>query len=566
MKKLLFLVLILAFLLRFIKIDSYPIGFTPDEASFGYDAYSLLNTGKDQWGQSWPLTLRSFGDFKLPLYVYLTVPSVAVFGLNEFSTRLPNAILGSLAIFFVYLMVKEMFAGRKDVNDGKLALVSSFLLAISPWHISLSRGAFEANLTTFIIPVAVWMFYKGIRSRKWMVFAALAFGMNLFSYHSARFFTPILIALLIFLNYQKLELKSWSRTAIKFKWAIITFSIFIIMALYSMGSGAGDRGADIAIFNPTDGWGAVSNRRYEADLSGLPDIASRLFSNKISFVFDQFINSYVSYISPQFLFTQGAGEWTYGMIPGRGVLYLIEVPFILISLWSLFKKRSLKDPLMLIVLWLLIAPIPAALTKGPGFAANRAAVMMPALQIFSAYGAVLLLRLIDKFEKKRLAVFLYTLAFVVSFGFFLEDYLYHAPRGASRSMLYGRKDAIEYVKSIEGRYDKVIISRSLSEPQIYAAFYTKYDPSEYQKSTKDWLRYKDERRSFIDQLGEYGFGKYSFGDINYLKTGVEKVLLVGKLDEFPKGTNTLKVVQYPDNQPAFVIVDPRAPNNILKTN
>ncbi|KKQ43486.1 MAG: hypothetical protein US60_C0001G0001, partial [Microgenomates group bacterium GW2011_GWC1_37_8] len=119
----LLLIILLSFIVRVVGIGKYPVGFTQDEASFGYDAYSLLKTGKDQWGVSFPLVLRSFGDFKLPLYTYLTVPSVAIFGLNEFATRLPNAIFGALAVLATYLMVLEF------TKDKKLALVSALFLA-----------------------------------------------------------------------------------------------------------------------------------------------------------------------------------------------------------------------------------------------------------------------------------------------------------------------------------------------------------------------------------------------------------------------------------------------------
>src|SRR3989304_8478183 len=105
MKKYVFalsLVFIGAFLLRIVGLSSYPVGFTQDEAGLGYDAYSLLLTGKEQWGKSFPLVLRSFGDFKMPLYSYLAIPSVYLFELNEFSVRFPNAILGSFAVLTTF--------------------------------------------------------------------------------------------------------------------------------------------------------------------------------------------------------------------------------------------------------------------------------------------------------------------------------------------------------------------------------------------------------------------------------------------------------------------------------
>src|SRR3989339_2190313 len=103
------LILALSFLLRVVALDKYPVGFTPDEASFGYDAYSILKTGKDQWGNAFPLVLKSFGDYKAPIYAYLTIPSVSIFGLTKFAVRLPNALLGSLAVYVVYLLINKLF-------------------------------------------------------------------------------------------------------------------------------------------------------------------------------------------------------------------------------------------------------------------------------------------------------------------------------------------------------------------------------------------------------------------------------------------------------------------------
>src|SRR6185369_6445644 len=112
-------ILLLAFFLRVPFLDLYPIGFTPDEASFGYDAYSILHTGKDQWGHTLPLVLESFGDFKAPLYTYIDIPFVAVLGLTKTAVRLPNALLGVVAVWVVYLLVNELTNGRQSKSKFK---------------------------------------------------------------------------------------------------------------------------------------------------------------------------------------------------------------------------------------------------------------------------------------------------------------------------------------------------------------------------------------------------------------------------------------------------------------
>ena len=401
-------ILLIGFFLRVLWLDKYPAGFTPDEASQGYDAYSLLKTGKDQWGKPWPLTFRSFGDFKLPVYTYLTIPSVAAFDLNEFSSRLPSALLGTLAILTTYLVSCELFGWQ-------VGLLSAALLTVSPWHLPLSRGAFEANLTVFFASLGTWLFLRGLKQPKWLVFSALVFGINLFTYHSARVFTPLLGLSLLFIYKQELRglLKSSKNQVLS---ALLVFSVLLAIAGVSMFSGAGARGSDIAIFNPTDKWSGLADERYGAVLAGAPDFIARIFSNKLIFTLREFTKSYLSYLSPQFLFTGGAGEWTYGMVAGHGVLYLIEIIFVISFLAGLAKNKWSNET-MLIVLWILLSIVPAALTKGPGYAANRAAVIMPALQIASAVGAITLLGWINKKHVKKVVLVITGLVIINALAF-----------------------------------------------------------------------------------------------------------------------------------------------------
>src|SRR3990170_6052123 len=92
------LIVLIAAVLRLWKLDNIPPHLTPDEAALGYNAYSILKTGKDEYGEFLPIIFKSFGDYKPGLYVYLTVPFVAFFGLNEYTVRLPSAIFGIIAV------------------------------------------------------------------------------------------------------------------------------------------------------------------------------------------------------------------------------------------------------------------------------------------------------------------------------------------------------------------------------------------------------------------------------------------------------------------------------------
>lgn len=512
-KTILLTVIILAFFLRFFGIEHYPAGFTADEAAQGYTAYSILKTGRDEWGVPLPISPRSFGDFKPPLYTYLVIPSVAIFGLNEFAVRFPAVIFGTLAVLATYLLVQELFFSFR------FSILAAFFLAISPWHISLSRGAFEANLTTFLLTVFFWFFLKGLKDSKFFVPSALMFGLNLFSYHSARLVSPLFLVFLIWWGRKKLFSKKIHHIFLP----SLIFIFFLVLMVSSLFKGGGTRASDVGIFS------------------------AKLEAPKL------FIDNYLSYFSLEFLFTKGAKEASYGMIPERGVLYLFELPFLILTFISLAKRWN-KNFLPILV-WLILAPIPAALSRGVGYHANRVAIMMPAIQIISAYGFFLFLSLIPKY--KKMIIFLVGLIIAISFLWFLWFYFRYFPKISACAMSYGWRETIDHLNRIDDKYEKVIVSRKFSEPQAFIAFYKKWDPLDFQKESQDWLKYQKEGLKFVDQLDKYNLGKYEFRNIDWKKDkNLEGVLFIGKEGDFPSNEFlTKRIIPYPDGQPAFLIVE-----------
>src|SRR3989344_9564650 len=86
-----------------------------DEVSHGFNAYSILLTSKDEWGNTLPIIFRAYGDFKLPVYIYASIPFVATLGLNSLSIRLPSILAGLGSIIFGYLLAKKI-TKRQDVS------------------------------------------------------------------------------------------------------------------------------------------------------------------------------------------------------------------------------------------------------------------------------------------------------------------------------------------------------------------------------------------------------------------------------------------------------------------
>lgn len=510
------LVLLLAFTLRIVFLSSYPCGFTADEASQGYTAYSILKTGKDEWGDKFPIFPRSFGDFKPPLYTYLSIPSITAFGLNEFAVRLPSAVFGSLAVLVTFFLVNTLFSSYV------FALLSSFLLAVSPWHISLSRGAFEANLTTFLLPLGFLLFLKAFKNPKYFLFSFFVFGLNIFSYHTPRFLTPLFLFFLIY--WKREEFSSILKLGQK-KIVVSAFFIFIfILSVNFLGliNGGATRISDIGVFS-----GGIQ-------------------------MFTLFVNNFLSYFSLEFLFTRGAGEATYGMLPGTGLLYLVEIIFLGAAFISLSKKWD--NRFLPLLFWFLISPVPAALASGVGYHANRVAFMMPVIQIFSAYGLFTLIKFSPKFKKINAFLFLSLIA--ISAFLFLIRYFKEGPKLSSPAMSFGLREVVFILGQMEPNYAKIVISKNFSEPQSFILFYKAWDPQKVQLESQNWKQYQTKNFKFVDQLEDYSLGKYEFRNINWNSDRLLKnTVFVGRENDFPADDALDKrYIPYPGGKRDIVIV------------
>ena len=114
-----------------------------DEVALGYDAYSIIHTGRDEFGKFLPVVLRSFDDYKPALYAYLSIPTVALLGLNVFAVRLPSAVSGIMSVLAVFFLIQELF--RNNRYKDYLAIAASFMLAISPWSIAVFSSGFRSQ-------------------------------------------------------------------------------------------------------------------------------------------------------------------------------------------------------------------------------------------------------------------------------------------------------------------------------------------------------------------------------------------------------------------------------------
>ncbi len=537
-KFLLLIIVILATFLRFYNLGTNPPSLTWDEAAWGYNAYSLGIDGKDEFGRFLPVDyLESFGDFKPPVYAYLDIIPVKIFGLNEFATRFPSALFGALTVLLTYFLVKALFKANskseiinpkqiqntkyKIPNNEAIALLSAFFIAISPWHIMLSRAAFEANIATFFIVLGVWLFLLSVHGKRWiLLFSVISFVLSIYTFNTARVVVPILVLILVF-AFRKELLSRKKETFL----AIILGIILILPTLqFLLSPQASLRFKEVNIFSDINVI-KTSNQEIANDNNAF---WSKLIHNRRLLYSVEYIKHYFDNLSPNFLFIKGDGNPKFST-QNVGQMYIWDIPFFVVGALLIFRRK--EGYWWIVPLWLVIGIIPAATARETPHAL-RIETTLPTFQILTAYGFV---QLYQKISKHRHLIYatLYLLLFL-NFLYFYHDYLAHYPKIYSGEWQYGYKQTIDYVKNSQDKYDYIQITNALGRPYIYYLFYTKTDPSYFRNTAII-------KREALGFVSVEKFGKYIFPkNYSYFLDGNKKVLYINTPHNLPSAIKILK--------------------------
>lgn len=463
------IIFILAIFLRFYNLSSYPVGFHIDEASLGYNAYSLLLTGKDDNGNSWPLYIDMFGDNRPSGYHYLTIIPVMFFGLTEFATRFPGALIGSATVLVIFLLVNVVF------KNTAISLLSAFLGAVSPWHIGISRASSEAIVALFFIILGFSLLLHGFaeNKKKFIFWGAVFASASYFFYHTPRIFVPLAFAvLIIFLH------PFWKRGIghLRIK-VLLTFIFLSSVAFYLVllvGGGTG-RYSQVNIFNNFETKFFISQELQEDSLANSPKYISRIVHNKITNNLRVFLDNYLDYFSGDFLFTTGGLPIWYNT-PRMGLMYIVELPFFIFGLYRLIKSNNKMHKIPLI--WLLVVPIVPAITMDDIPNINRSIAMVPALEIIVAVG---FLNAINSFHRKTLFLGLSVLLFLGNVFYFGHQYFVNAKIHKGWYRNNGFSEMMSVVNKNYDKYDTIVISKFQGGIYPLVLFYSKYNPATYQE-------------------------------------------------------------------------------------
>ncbi len=492
---LLLLILLIATFLRFNQISTNPPSLTWDETAWGYNAYALGIDAKDEFGRVLPFDyLESFGDFKPPLYAYLAIIPVKIFGLTEFATRFPSAFFGVLTVLISYFLVKRLFANSE--NKEKYALFTSLFLAISPWHIMLSRAAFEANIATFFIVTGVYAFLAGIGNKKWyLLVSAFFFAASMYVFNTARIVSPFLVVILSLFYWKRLiKVKTQMILAL-----VLGLVVFLPLFPFLLSPQAGLRYKEVNIFSDST---VITSANQQVANDNNADWSKVIHNRRVLYTLE-FFKRYFDNLSPNFLFIRGDGNPKFS-VQDVGQLYIWDIVFFVGGAFLLFKKR--EGGWWLIPVWLLFGIIPAGLARETPHAL-RIETTLPTFQILVAYGFVNFLNLFKKRQNLIMSVLLILL--IGNFIYFYHSLGKHYAIDYSGEWQYGYKESLAYASSVEAKYDNIVITTALGRPYAYHLFYDKVSPEYFRNNSEI------ERDPFgfvtVKRVGKYLFpGKFDY--------------------------------------------------------
>lgn len=503
------LIFVVGVYLRFDRLTQIPPSLSHDESAIAYNAYSILKTGKDEYGTSYPLLFRSFDDYKLPGMVYATVPMVGLFGLSELAARLPSAIFGVLSLVVMYGISLEL------LKDRKRALIPMLVLALSPWHINFSRQLFESNGAVFWFMLGTYFMFRSIKKYSYILPAGLSFVAALYFYYSVRLVIPF-VGLFYLIYFRKPILKQWKITLLT---ATICFLAFFPMGKEMLSPGGMERISIVSVVNDPNYH--TLREDYVKKMGVTPTLIQKIVYNRRVALAQTILDNYAKNISPHNLFVTGTGTY--------GTLYPIEAIFIPLGLLSLTALTPFAA--IFICIWLFTAFLPGA------FSVNqpntlRTLIAAPAFSLITGFGILYIYSsLKQKISAKTasLSAILMGLALLMVFPKFHYAYFVDNPTKNALSFGDGYKQMTGFVRTHETEYDRVVISGYYWRPYVFMLYWNAVDPAFYQQSgTREH------------------FGKYIFTAATWDTNGIK--LMDPKLDlmALTEGKKTLFILSKPE--------------------
>ncbi len=528
------LTLLLSCVIRFYELPQNPEGFDQDEASFGYNAYSILKTGRDEYGKFLPLFSTSFGDYKLAGYMYWQIPFIAVFGLSEFSTRLSTAVSAIITLLLIYFIVNQLFKNRQ------LALMTFLVTSITPWHLILSRMAYDPIIALMFCLASVALFICWYKTERvyFLLFSAVSLSLGIMTYYAVWVIFPFMILAFWISIYKK-------PGRITSLWLTTTILLLpILMAVILFLTTQGQRLYQDSTFQNTAY--PLLEEQIRQDQQQLPIFITRMFHNKVLFYPQIMLQNLSNNLSIDFLFLRGDKMDRRFFVPYQGVLLFWTAPFVLFGLLHFCKHNSLSKNLLLLSLIFLIF-LGSSFSEF-GSEAERTLFAAPLFCLLISYGLLNIYQTINRPLLAKFFLGVFGLILVANIAFFNHQYYWHANVHEPWGRNFGMRQMLEAVAALEGNYQKIIIPDSA---YIFYYFYNQTDPR---------IAWKEAAKT-LDQKNVVGLnlrseiGNYLTMPIACPAAGKLHVLYVCQGTRIPKNSKIIQVIRFGDDQPAFILIE-----------
>ena len=335
----------------------------------------------------------------------------------------------------------------------------------------LSRAAFEANVAVFFVILGLTLFLKGVGEKPYLlIFSSLSFVVSMYTFNSSRIVVPLLVLILATVFYKKL-LSNLRMTIVS---GLVGLVLFFPLLLFMRTPQAQLRFEEVNIFSDI---GIINRTNQEIANDGNSPISKVIHNRRFAFVVE-YTRHYFDNLTPSFLFIKGDGNPKFS-IQDVGSLYIWEIPFLIIGVLILFRKR--ERYWWLVPVLLLSAIIPAGFARETPHALRIESGII-AFQILTAMGLVSSYY----FLKRYSGVFVIVLGVIIiaNFIYFLHNYSSNYAREFSGEWQYGYKEAIAYINSVKDNYQGVYMTEALGRPYIYYLFYSKVAPQEFRKNSE----------------------------------------------------------------------------------
>ncbi|NLG06574.1 MAG: hypothetical protein GX559_02655 [Candidatus Pacebacteria bacterium] len=453
------LILLLASFLRIYRLGEVPKGLQADEASFLINSSAILETLKDEDGQSLPIQLNSLIDPKPALYSYLQVPFLAIFGKNIFASRLPSALIGVVSIVLFYYLVKEL-----SNNNKRLALLAMLLLSISPWHIVNSRATEEVILGFMLLVANLILLLKITRSTKtqpthyFLFFLTAILGM--YSYHSNKIILFGFYSIYFLLNVLRKNSKRLKKTY------LILLALIFLSFILTLSS-ALTRFSAIGVLN-NDLPKALIFQFTTKSTGQTPLLLLRGFYNKPFFYFRYFFENYLAHFNLNYLFITGGATRRF-IVLEHGLFYFFEIILFFFGLARLIKYKKYANLIPFVLILLVLAPIPAALTTEEIPSSIRSFNLILPLSLIIALGLEYIFHILKNLKRKWNFLFaaITVLLYVWSLAYFIQQYFIATPIIYTNARSRHYEIVTPLIKDHLNDYDQLVFSSDLREMYIY---------------------------------------------------------------------------------------------------